>query len=68
MKNIEIKKFKKNRKAYTKVLAGLSFLTLLGTLTTAQEENIKNKKNIIVAQGSKPRSLDPYKYNEFPLL
>ena len=68
MKNIEIKKFKKNRKAYTKVLAGLSFLTLLGTLTTAQEENIKNKKNIIVAQGSKPRSLDPYKYNEFPAL
>lgn len=68
MKNIEIKKFKKNRKIYMKVIGGLSLLTLLGTLTTAQEGDVKKKKNIVVAQGSKPRSLDPYKYNEFPAL
>ncbi|MGL5100434.1 MAG: ABC transporter substrate-binding protein, partial [Fusobacteriaceae bacterium] len=68
MKNIEIKKIGKKGKTYKKILVGLSLLTFLGTLTTAQEENVKNKKNIVVAQGSKPRSLDPYKYNEFPAL
>lgn len=74
MKNIEIKKFKKNRKGHLKIFSGLSLLAFIGTLTLAEGEILTKKigdkkpKNIVVAQGSKPRSLDPYKYNEFPAL
>ncbi|MGL6098707.1 MAG: ABC transporter substrate-binding protein [Fusobacteriaceae bacterium] len=68
MKNIQIKKLNKNRNIGTKIIIGLTFLTVLENIATANEHDSEKKKNIVVAQGSKPRSLDPYKYNEFPAL
>lgn len=64
----------RDNKIKIKVMGALSLLALIGTLTSAEGNILAKKeiqrepKNLVVVQGSRPRSLDPYKYNEFPAL
>lgn len=52
-----------------KIFLIVSTLTfLLNGCIGKKEEVAKKPKDLTVIQGSKPRSLDPYKYNEFPAL
>ncbi|MGL5050223.1 MAG: ABC transporter substrate-binding protein [Fusobacteriaceae bacterium] len=51
-------------------LIGCTLMVFLIGYSQKKESVTENKKskNLTVIQGSKPRSLDPYKYNEFPAL
>ncbi len=43
-------------------------LSLIFFVSCYKKEKIKKEKIVVVTTGSKPKSLDPYKYNEFPAL